>query len=137
MSSRTVRAARATERQRLVVLASFASEFASSTFRLGGAPEDGSIHEELSAGALAFVEAITDAGWVTPFDWAAWAQTEEGQRLFRDPAQIATATAGQLGKVLTCLIRGERFSAGALSAAFESGLLLAIAERAEALLQEQ
>jgi hypothetical protein len=47
---------------------------------------------------------------------------------------MATATANQLAKVLTALIRGERFSEGTLREAFESGLLLAIALRAEALL---
>jgi len=36
--------------------------------------------------------------------------------------------------VLTTLVRGERFSEGTLSEALESGLLLAIARRAEALL---
>jgi hypothetical protein len=48
---------------------------------------------------------------------------------------MATATANQLAKVLTALIRGERFSEGTLREAFKSGLLLAVARRAKALLK--
>jgi hypothetical protein len=38
--------------------------------------------------------------------------------------------------VLTALIRAERFSEGALNRAFANGVLLALARRAEALLEE-
>ena len=53
-----------------------------------------------------------------------------------DPCNIATASPDQMAKVLTVVIRGERFSAGTLTAAFESGLLLAVVRRAETLLNE-
>ena len=80
-------------------------------------------YEELG---LEFIAAVTRAGWMVPFDWATWAQTAEGQRLLGEPPHIATATADQLGKVLTTVIRHERFSEGTLNEALESGLLLAL-----------
>ena len=83
---------------------------------------------------MAFFDAATRAGWIVPFDWAAWAQTAEGQRLLGEPRHVATATADQLGKALTALIRAERFSKGTLNEALQRGLLLALAQRAEALL---
>jgi len=88
-------------------------------------------HQELEC---AFVDAASRAGWIVPFDWATWAESAEGQRLLGEPRHVAAATPDQLAKVLTTLIRGERFSEGTLSEALESGLLLAIARRAEALL---
>jgi hypothetical protein len=43
----------------------------------------------------------------------------------------------QLAKVLTVLIRQDRFDEGALQSAFDMGLLTAIIRRAEALLEER
>ena len=47
--------------------------------------------------------------------------------------RVAHATAEQLTKLSTSLVRGDRFSEGTLAWAFESGLLLAIVRRAAAL----
>lgn len=88
----------------------------------------------LSEPAGAFVEAAYDAGWVMKdFDWTAWKQTAEAALLL-DPDVIATASCIQLAKLLTTLIRGDRFAEGTLSGAYDRGILTAIVRRAEVLL---
>ncbi len=76
------------------------------------------------------------AGWVTPFDWPTWATGEVGHSLLRDPDAVASASADNLGKLLTSVVRGDRFSEGTLAWAYESGLLTAILRRADALAAE-
>jgi hypothetical protein len=74
---------------------------------------------------------------VHPFDWPAWAASPDGRRLIEAPDRIASATADDLGRLLTTIVRGDRFSEGQLLHAAEAGLLLAIARRAAALLDER
>lgn len=88
---------------------------------------------ELSERALAFVRAIGANGWVEPFDWMAWAETAEGKALRDDRDALAQASPDQLQRLLTTLVRADRFSEGTLGWAFESGLMAAIARRAEKL----
>jgi hypothetical protein len=75
-------------------------------------------------------------GWVYPFDWPAWAATPRGQQLVTEPAEISTSTADELAKVLTTIIRSDRFSDFAIAHAFEGGFLTAIARRARQLASE-
>jgi hypothetical protein len=89
---------------------------------------------EPSGAAEAFLGDL--GGWVTPFDWPAWASSPEGQRLLGHPEAVASATAEDLGKLLTTYVRSERFGDGSLEAAFESGMLTAIARRASVLAGE-
>lgn len=70
---------------------------------------------------------------VTAFDWTAWMETDEGRWLREDIAHVAQASADQLAKLSTALVRADRFSEGTLAWAFESGLLRAIVSRAAAL----
>ena len=80
-------------------------------------------------------EAMTyDVGWVQDFDWMEWSRGSEAKRLLRDQALLAGATADQIANVLTTIVRSNRLSEGALAGYFKEGLLLALAERAEALL---
>ena len=71
---------------------------------------------------------------VRPVDWMRWAGTPEAQRLIEDPAAIASASHDDLIYLLTTILRGERFSDGEIAAAYERGTLLAIAQRAQVLL---
>lgn len=84
-----------------------------------------------------FVAEMYRAELVRPVDWTAWRGTLEAQRLIDDPATIATATDDDLVYLLTTIIRGERFSDGEILGAYERGTLLAIADRARALLAER
>lgn len=76
-------------------------------------------------------------GWVLPgFDWGAWSETSEATRLSSDSAFLASASVEQLEKLLTMLIRQERFAEGTLAAAHDSGWLARILRRADALVHE-
>lgn len=80
-----------------------------------------------------FLADVARHRWVYPFDWMAWLATPEGRRLSGSPEAVGAATAEDLGRLLTAIIRGNRFSEGELAGAFESGMLLAITRRAQAL----
>jgi hypothetical protein len=127
--------------EQLQRLAAWADRFASQAFTFGDwvpstARDDGVIELgwfEMSDEAQAFVSVMYDLGWVYDFDWGRWLGTEDGRRLSGGPEAVAFATAGDLAKLLTAIIRSERFSDGSIAGAFESGLLLAICRRAQAL----
>jgi hypothetical protein len=91
----------------------------------------------LGATASSFVHMAYDQGWVlTDFNWPAWKGTEEAITLRDNPAALEKASPDQLAKLLTVVIRQDRFAEGALNSAFESGLLTAIARRAAALVEQ-
>lgn len=127
-----------TERDRLLALARWAAVFAAPDFNIGhwvtSEPDaDGVIQVpwfEYSAAADAFRAEAARAGWVVPFDWMAWVGSPEGRRFISDPGLIAHATAADLSKLLTAIIRGDRFSEGEIAGAYESGMLGAIVRRA-------
>jgi hypothetical protein len=93
---------------------------------------------QLSEVGSKFIKMLYDAGWVMrDFDWPNWAWSEKAQRLCSDRTTLVTANYDQLAKLLTALVRQDRFYDSALEEAFEDGLLRAIAERAEALTVEE
>ena len=57
-------------------------------------------------------------------------------RLRAEPSVLEAATPEQLQRLLTVLIRQERFVDGALESAFESGLLVRILRRVAALAED-
>jgi hypothetical protein len=67
---------------------------------------------------------------VEVLDWGTWLQTDEAKSLLADHALIGSATAEQIVKLSTALVRGDRFSEGTLAWAFKSGLLVALVRRA-------
>jgi hypothetical protein len=87
---------------------------------------------ELSPQARELLRAVP----IEIFDWGAWLTTEEGRRLSTDKAALAEANVDQLIRLLTAIVRSDRFSEGSLAGAFESGLLEAIVRRAAALTQD-
>ncbi len=84
-----------------------------------------------------FVRTCYESGWIQPFDWADWMGTPEAIELRDDPSLLERATPEQLGKLLTVIIRQDRFVEGALGSAFDSGLLTGIVRRASVLATEQ
>jgi hypothetical protein len=103
-------------------------------------PIDGVLHMpwfEFGPTAEAFRSAVGRGGWiVVGFDWMTWLQTDEGAA-FRDrPDALATASPDDLARLLTAIVRSDRFVEGSIAGAFESGLLTRIAQRAAALLTE-
>ena len=89
-----------------------------------------------SAAGDRFFEILYDAGWVLPeFEWPRWIQGPEGQRLWADREAIGCADEEQLAKLLTALVRSDRFSEGTLAKAYDDKVLLSIVARAENLLR--
>ena len=90
---------------------------------------------ELSEVANQFCKMLYDAGWILEgFDWTEWIHTPDAQKLLRHRKAIAAADCDQLAKLLTALVRQDRFSEGTLERSYADKILLAIAERAESLL---
>lgn len=85
-----------------------------------------------------FVEAAYKDGWVlSGFNWGDWQQADEAIDLLRDPEAIASADAEQFARVLTVVIRRDRFNAGSLIYDFRSGLITRIVRRAAVLAGER
>jgi len=123
---------------RLDNLAAFLPAFEARGFEFAtmeGGSKDGTMPwSRLSEDAARFVQTAYDDGWVSPeVDWPSWIETDEARRLRDDPAAIEAATVEQLQKLLTTVIRQDRFVTGALASAFETGLLTAILRRVEQL----
>lgn len=123
----------------LNVLAAFLPEFERPGFSPGDmvfpAKGDDRVFEvgyaALSAPARDFASAAYRSGWVLEsFDWLTWSRTAEARDLLSEPAAIAQATAEQLAKLLTLIMRQDRFVEGALLGRFRDGSILAIVRRA-------
>jgi hypothetical protein len=92
---------------------------------------------EFGPAAEAWRDAVGRGGWVIAgFDWRAWLETDEGRTLKERPEAVAAATPDQLAKLLTAIVRSDRFVEGSIEGAFRSGLLVRIARRAAALSDE-
>lgn len=85
---------------------------------------------------LRFIEVANELDWVVTFPWPDWMNTQEARMLVSDPESIANASVEQLEKLITAIIRSDRFTEGSIAGAFEQGLIAAIIHRAEALLHE-
>jgi len=131
----------ATLRVRLQALAAFLPVFERADFEFGtwaGGERmaDGAIqmpYYSFGPEAERFISTAYEFGWVIPFDWGAWLQTPEARRLREGGDALLTANADDLARLLTAIIRSERFGDGNLEGAFKSGLLTAIVRRAAAL----
>lgn len=132
-------------RARLEALAAFSKELDAPDFDAGHWHDsevrqtpDGEIRTmpwfELSGRAEAFTRTAAANDWVLPFDWMAWVETDEAKGLRDDRQALANATPDQLRHLLTAVIRAERFSDGSLEWAFQTGLMAAIARRAQTLI---
>ena len=73
--------------------------------------------------------------WLPPFDWLDWLGTMEAVELYKDPNGIANATPEQLARLLIAHTQNDRVNSGALYAAFECGIITAIVQRAQALVE--
>ena len=92
-------------------------------------------HSELTS---RFLEVAYRDGWVRPdFDWPAWEMTPEARRLRDDRGALEQATVLELARLLTVVIRSEKFGEGALAEALESGLVTAVLRRVEQLRREE
>ena len=120
-------------RERLNALAAFAPEFESPDFSFSFGKMVGNPgcmpYYQLSPVVAGFVDACYKTGWVQPFDWVEWKGTAEAARLRDDRTALEESTREQLGRLLTVLIRQDRFVEGALGSSYELGLLTGIVRR--------
>ena len=78
-----------------------------------------------------FVGFLYASGWMIPgFDWGAWQRTAEAKRLWTEGDALETATPEQLAKVLTTLVRQDRFVDGTIDAAIADRTLHRVLARA-------
>ena len=125
-------------RDRLQLLARHLEAFESPGFSFGAwepsrTDADGLTHlgwYRFSPAAEAFLADVRAGGWVTPFDWPAWLASPEGQALTHGPQAVVGASAEDLERLLTAIVRSDRFTEGSLAGAFESGVLGAVMRRA-------
>jgi len=132
--------------ERLKALAEFLVDFERPGFRSGKLRAG----KEVEPGVLqlpyieyddrvdAFVETAYGYGWMLTgaehnFDWTRWKDTNEAIQLRDDENSVEGATEEQLARLLTVLIRAERFCEGTLFSAFENGFILRIVRRAAVL----
>lgn len=81
-----------------------------------------------------FISVAYEMGWVLRrFRWVDWIGTDEAKGLRDRRDALSKASADQLAKLLTVVIRQERLCTGATAAAFDSGLLADILRRAAVL----
>ncbi|MBE9144089.1 DUF6508 domain-containing protein [Planktothrix mougeotii] len=84
-----------------------------------------------------FVNAAYANNWVRgDINWGKWMGTDEAKKLRDDPTALAKASEYDLACLLTTLIRQDRFFAGSLEGAVDSGLLTGILQRAASMLDE-
>ena len=81
--------------------------------------------------AARFLDALHDRNWIEPFDWPGWQR--QAARYLGSPGGLKRARLGTLRKLLTLHVRKERFCEGHLSAVHESGHLVAILRRLQAI----
>jgi len=127
-----------TEYERLNALASYLEKFENAGFRFGQlhpprTGKDGVISLpmfDFSAEASSFIQTCYDYGWIsTELNWPEWMATDEARLLHDSPEFLSNASVEQIRRLLTVLIRQDRFVEGSLSGHYESGFLLRILMR--------
>jgi O-acetyl-ADP-ribose deacetylase len=76
---------------------------------------------------LDFIRALSEHGFVVPFDWPAWA--EEGMAIQEDPTRLREADLRTIVRLFTLHVRADRFNEGHLAEAIERGWLLGLLQR--------
>jgi hypothetical protein len=82
----------------------------------------GSVYQE-HASIEAFVDLVNEDNWVVGFDWPEW---NEGRELAAAPERIASVDLLTIRKLMTALVRNDRFCEGTLQGAYERGVIRAI-----------
>jgi hypothetical protein len=121
-----------TRLERLMALADFLRVFTREEFSFGEyiqpEPRDGVMimgYFRYAPEVRDFTAKMRKYGWGDRnFNWPDWKQTKEAAQLRDDSEILAQATDEQLSKLLTVVIRQDRFVEGGLASAYDSGLLM-------------
>lgn len=90
--------------------------------------------EHLTRIADSFDKMAYRTGWVIEgFDWPEWSKSAEAEGFLANHNTIDTATPQQLERLITAIVRSDRFSEGFLLENLQNGVVLLIARRATAL----
>ena len=85
------------------------------------------------AGISDFVRLAYADGWMMlDFDWSAW---EEGREMAGSPERIAECDLDTIHKLITALVRNDRFCEGALASVWQHGSIKAILLRIKQLME--
>lgn len=71
------------------------------------------------------VRALYDLEAIVPFNWPEW----EGARMYREPSALDTAPVADAVRLLTAIVRRDRFAEGTIGASLADGTLLASLSR--------
>jgi hypothetical protein len=71
------------------------------------------------------VDALRATHAVPVFDWTHW----DGVERYPDATAVQHAPLADVARLITAIVRGERFSDGTIAAALDDGRLLAAAQR--------
>ena len=74
---------------------------------------------------------------IYPFDWVAWSETEKAQELLHTTQSIAVADLDEVRRLLTALVRRERFDGGSIIVAIERGIVSAAVRRLVSLVRQE
>ena len=86
-------------------------------------------HCEPAPIVLRFLKVVYSIPIIISFDWVSW---EEGRKIASNPDfDFDSVNLVTKCKLITAIVRNDRFCEGALVAAFESGLILKILESIE------
>lgn len=87
-------------------------------------------HTVINPVGRAFVKALIDNGWgIVNFDWGTFVNSSEYQELMMVPNGFNQATPEQIAKVITSILRSDRFSPGWLDNSVNDGTVLRILQR--------
>lgn len=77
-------------------------------------------YANLSAECAELLKTLARIGLNLPFEWTSW---DHGRQLAKSPQRLDMATPAQAAMLILATWRSDRFTEGALLAAFESGLI--------------
>ena len=81
-----------------------------------------------------FIITVKMEDFTIVYDWTSW--QDEASKYFEDPDLLSSANITILKKLLTLIIRKERFCSGFIKSAIESGVIVAALERLEVIRYE-
>lgn len=90
----------------------------------------------LSDDVISFVNTLYEQGVIVSFDWPAWKEAR-GRRLYFDADAFAESSLDDMRRMLTMLVRQDRFVEGLLLAQIEKGTISRILQRVAELLVDQ
>ena len=82
-----------------------------------------------------FITTLKKEEFTIVFDWTEW--QDEANKYFKDPKLIDATDIATLRKLMTMFIRKERFCSGFLNSVIDTGMILRILERLEAIKAEE